>query len=330
MSNNILLKDNLSLKKDNINISKPGLWARTEVIVGRGYHSNRMGKSYLDEVDFTKENTVPIGGVQYALEQIFGINASAKSSSIQVPNMYNTLGIGAPDVTPVTQYKIPKLNDQGAQVINTVTYDPGHFVQLFGVGVTGTAENNITVHKVGYRENSIEMSISTSDGTLDGSMYPFRFTESILSEVDRQKYFGKKLDLSSGKTGYYLKRFEQDPEIKHIWKTSDTMDTEDEIPLTQDSVWDYSRDDAVESFIECHLRITKNDIKEYFDYLEMPESCRINCIALFNGIYTESAMADGDQFGDYANVRLFSKLNIPTEHLSLQKDLEIIYRIYGS
>lgn len=331
MSNKILLNDNISLKKETIDVgSKPGLWARTEVLVGRGFHPNRLGKSYLDEVDFEGHNTVPIGGVQYALEQMFGINASNGSNPINIPNMYNTIGIGAPDVTASQTYKIPKLNDQDAQIVKTMTYDPGHFVQLFGVGTTGTAENNITVHKVGYRENSIDMSISTTDGTLDGSMYPFRFTESILSAVDRQKYFGKKIDLTSGKTGYYLKRFEEDPEVKHIWKTSDTMDVEDEVLVTAEQVWDYSRDDAVESFIECHLRITKNDIKEYFAYLEMPESCRVNCISLFNGIYTETAMQDGDQFGDYANVKLFSKLNIPTEHLSLQKDLEIIYRVYGS
>ena len=69
---------------------------------------------------------------------------------------------------------------------------------------------------------------------------------------------------------------------------------------------------------------------ELTDKLEQPESCRFNCIALYDGYYTEEGKQDNELFGDYANVRLFSKLNIPTEHLSLQKDLEIIYRVYGS
>ena len=329
----MLLKDNVSLKKDSIDIAtpKPGLWARTEVVVGRGYNENRLGKSFLDEVDFTRENTVPIGGVQYVLEQLFGVSGEGGSAGIKIPTLFEQ-GIGAPDAASSYMYKTPSLNDGGGQVSKKTPYTPGQFVQLFGIGVTGTAENNITVHKVGYRENSINMSIQTdsSDGVLDGAMYPFRFTESTLTEVDRQRYFGKKYDAVSGKTGYYLKRFEQDPEIKHIWKTSDTMDIENEIRVTQDTVWDYSRNDAVESFIECHLRITKNDVKEYFEYIGQPESCRINCNALYNGYYTEDYKGDGEQFGDYQNIKLFSKLNIPTEHLSLQKNLEILYRIYGS
>lgn len=331
----MLLKDNISLKKDTIAVPKPGIWARTEVVVGRGYNHNRLGKSYLDEVDFTESNTVPIGGVQFVFEQLFGVSGESGSAGIPIPTLYSTEQIGVHDEAATTEaciYETPSLNDGGGQVHKHTPYKPGHFVQLFGVGVTGTAENNITVHKVGYRENSITMSIQTdsADGTLDGAMYPFRFTDSTLSEVDRQKYFGKKYNAPSGKTGYYLKRFEQDPEIKHIWKTSDTMDTENEIRVTQGTVWDYGRNDAVESFIECHLRITKNDIKEYFEYIGQPESCRINCIALYNGFYTEAYKAESDQFGDYQNIKLFSKLNIPTEHLSLQKDLEILYRIYGS
>ena len=87
----------------------------------------------------------------------------------------------------------------------------------------------------------------------------------------------------------------------------------------------------INSFIECHLIITKKDLKEFFNYkLDQPESCRFNTIALYDGRYSEVGKPDGDQFGDYTNVRLFSKLNIPTEPLSLTKDLEIIYRIYGS
>ena len=113
--------------------------------------------------------------------------------------------------------------------------------------------------------------------------------------------------------------------------TQDTMSEESEIVVTDATINDNTRNDAIQSFVEMHLQITKKDLKEFFtDKLGQPESCRFNSIALFDGLYTEEGKASSDLFGDYANVTLFSKLNIPTEHLSLQKDLEIIYRVYGS
>ena len=128
-----------------------------------------------------------------------------------------------------------------------------------------------------------------------------------------------------------MKRFEGEPQIKHVWKTQDTMNEETESVVTDDRINENGRNDAIQSFVEMHLQITKKDLKEFFtDKLGQPESCRFNSIALFDGLYTEEGKGPKDLFGDYANVTLFSKLNIPTEHLSLQKDLEIIYRVYGS
>ena len=50
--------------------------------------------------------------------------------------------------------------------------------------------------------------------------------------------------------------------------------------------------------------------------------------ALFTGQYVPSTSVT--DYGDFRDVRLFSKLNIPTEYLSLNKDLNIIYRVYTS
>lgn len=329
MINKIMyLEDDLSFKNDTAGIKhSSGMWARTEIIAGYGYHHNRYGKSILDEEIAKETNTVPISGVQTVFKALFGVDGP-----IEIPTLYDKLGIGLPNEQEVPTFLVPDTPIiDGSATMRTSMFQNGHFVQLFGVGVTGTAENNITVHKVGYRETEIEMDVQTADGVLNGSMYPFRYTDSELDPQERQKYFGKKLDPDTGKTGYYLKRFEMFPEIKHIWKTSDDMDFENEVIVTNDTVFDFTRDDAINSFIECHLRITKKDLKEFFNYkLDQPESCRFNTIALYDGRYSEVGKPDGDQFGDYTNVRLFSKLNIPTEPLSLTKDLEIIYRIYGS
>lgn len=321
----ITLEDNISTKD---NIYTGGLWAKTEVLYGTGYHHNRLGKSTLDEVFGTDHNMVPISGTQSVLQYLFGVKGP-----INISTLYDEMGIGQPnDESATPQFLVPDpITTDGSAVYRKSIYNPGHLVQLFGIGVTGTAENNITVHKVGYRETKIEMVVKTVDGQLDAKMYPFRFDENELDPQERQKYFGKLVDPKTGKTGYYLKRFEAFPEIKHIWKNMDTMDSDQETPVTDGTVFDFTRDDAINTFVECHLKITKKDLKEYFQYaLDQPESCRFNTIALYDGLYTEKGKADNEQFGDYCNVRLFSKLNIPTEHLSLQKDLDIIYRIYAS
>lgn len=323
--------DDLFIGNETADIKSPdhssGMWARTEVEYGYGYHHRRLGKSFLDETIDIGHNTVPISGVQTALQILFNTRGP-----ISIPTLYDDMGIGIPNESHPPTFLTPSTPVIGGSATSQQgLYAVGHFVQLFGVGVTGTAENNITVHKVGYRETSIEGDIMTPDGVINGAMYPFRYTDSELDPQERQKYFGKKIDTDTGKIGFYLKRFEGEPEIKHIWKTEETMDSDVEVAVTTDTVFDFTRDDIINTFIEIHLQITRKDLKEFFNFkLDQPESCRINTIALYDGMYSETGKPDGEQFGDFCNVRLFSKLNIPTEPLSLSKDLEIIYRIYGS
>lgn len=319
--------DELLFRKDE---ATPGMWAKTEVIAGYGYHhaNDRFALSYLEEEILNTHNTVPISGVQTLLQMAFGVRGP-----IDIPSMYTRHGMGIPDETEVPEFLVPENEDtDGYATKRRSIYQVGHLVQLVGLGITGTAENNITVHKVGYRETDIEMQVKTADGIVDGIMIPFRYTESELDPNERQKYFGKKFDPETGKTGYYLKRFEVWPEIKHIWKSADSHGTKGtEILANNDSVWDFSRDDNLKSLIEIHFTVTEDDLKEWFNYkMDMPESARFNCIGMFDGRYSEIGKPQSEQFGDYTNVHLFSKFNIPTEHVSLEKDLEWIYRIYGS
>ena len=63
--------------------------------------------------------------------------------------------------------------------------------------------------------------------------------------------------------------------------------------------------------------------KEFFaDKLDQPESCRFNCIALYAGRYTEANKAENEQFGDYTNVKLFSKF---AQHLLKVHMLKIVH-----
>lgn len=309
-----------------------GLWAKTEIIAGHGYHHSKdpFKLSYLDEEIFDPQtNMVPISGVQTIFQMLFGVKGP-----INIESLYAKHGIGLPDEASVPSFLVPTNQDiEGGSTLRNGMYEAGHLCQLVGVGITGTAENNVTVHKVGYRETDIEMTVKTADGNVDAIMLPFRYTESELDPNERQMYFGKKLDPDTGKTGYYLKRFKAFPEIKHIWRSSDEQPGKkvNEVEATNNTIWDKSRDDALKSLVEIHFTISESDLKEWFQYkLDQPEAARFNTIALFDGRYSELGKSEQEQFGDYCNVRLFSKLNIPTENVSLTKDLEFIYRIYGS
>lgn len=313
-----VIKDSMKIN-DQITNGTSGLWARTEVIGGYGdLNINPNGKSSLGEEIFHQSNIVPIGGVSYVMQNMFGV----EETQIQIPTLYEETGIGLSNSTPATEtYKTPDGN-------KPIIYRTGHFVQLFGVGITGTAENDVTIYKPDYREASINLSKVNSDGlTVTGTILPFRFTQETLNSSERKQYFGKKMN-SEGVTGYYLKKFESEPIIKHIWKTGE--DVEDETLVSSSDVWaNTSGMNAVESFTEIFIKIGKKDIKEWFAELEQEDRCRINTIALFTGEFVKND-DDATDYGDYRDVTLFSKLCINPEYLNLNKDLNIIYRVYGA
>lgn len=320
MSDNILLKDQMSF---NDKYQTPGLWARTEVLVGSGdllYVDDPHRKArFAPGCPFTKStNMVVIGGAQYAMEKLFGV----PGDQITIPTMYAENGIGIEDsAAPTDSYITP-------DGVSHAIYRHGNIVQLMGVGITGTAENDITVYPVDYREKNINMSIVNADGKrVTGTMLPFRYTTEVLSASERKQYFGKKT-ASDGNVGYYLKRFEAEPTIKHIWKTGEDVD--DETLVNPDDVWENITGlNAVESFTEIVLKINRKDIKEWFISLEQENRARINTIALFTGEYIRDD-TDPSDYGDYRDVRLFSKLCIPVEYLTLAKDVNILYRCYSS
>ena len=330
MSDTRILNDRVCFKKEELDIhASSGIWAKTEILCSNGeVINNPTGKSsFAPGCPFTKsKNMVPIGGVEYVFEKIFGV----AGTQFEVPTLYTEAGIGKPNsLPPAETYRIPD-TEKGLMQTKNIVYRHGHLVQLFGIGITGTAENDITVYPVDYREKSITLSRVTKDGlSLKGTMVPFRYTAEQLSSVERQRYFGKKAE-DDGNTAYYLKRFESDPVIKHVWVTGEDYEDGDERLVSSSEVWDNTvGTNTVESFTEIILKVSKKDVKEWFVNLEQEDRTRINTIALFNGRFVKND-DDPTDYGDYEDVRLFSKLNIPVEFLSLSKDLNIIYRIYGA
>jgi hypothetical protein len=362
-----IIKDRLSLKGKTPQVPMPEfdgntkknrtLWRRTEVLCSNGdVIINPKGKSsFAPGCPFTvSENMVPIGGVQYTMQQLFGIPTDSSSSILRIPTLYDLTehpeewGIpteypapigrpnsSAPDIDNDTEsYLIPPIkrtSDPSEPVVTkkVVPYRLGHRVQLFGIGITGTAENDITVYPVNYRECSMDIEMAGElNQSIRGVMVPFRYTSTQLTESERRQYFGKMTNPDTEMDSFYLKTFDTEPVIKHVWKSGEDLENEEENEVDQNDVWVNTTDmNAIESFTEIIIKITKNDAKEWFASLNEEDRARVNTIALFSGEYVKEDSSDD---GDFRDVMLFSKLNIPVEYLTMSKDLNIIYRVYES
>lgn len=191
--------------------------------------------------------------------------------------------------------------------MSTDLYADTH-VCLFGVGVGGCGDSIRSVKDVNFVEREIF------------EMVPFRITDEDLNPSEQKKYFFKME--KDNKTHYYLKTFEQQPVIKALWKDSDDQDEDGS--EVEAGVHESTRTEPIETFVEMILKISKKDVRDYFELYGDIEQCRINSIGLFTG--AKRKLADGTT--DYQQVKLFSKLNIPNEMLTLKKDLTIVYRIY--
>ena len=311
---------------------RSGVYAKTQILGGHGIITDINGVTSLKELTMNEQNMIPIGGVQYSFENLFGVGGPLK-----VPTLYEVSNgtIGIPDVSVLEygamgediKYYTPALD--GEDGISQIIHPIGEYVCLYGVGITGSATNSVTKPPVNFLEYSIQNSLAVEDERqLTGTMIPFRYTANQLTDAERIKYFGKTKEWSADTVeniGYYLKRFESEPQIKHYWKAeTDEFDSTNEV--TQSEYYpktSSTNSSTITSYTEMILKITTKDIKEWFDANNNIDATRINTIALFTGRYNK-------ELGDYENVRLFSKLVINVENLSLEKDFDIIYRVFGS
>lgn len=360
-------KDKLSLRNEVPQVAmpefsekikkNPTLWRRTEVLCSNGdVVLNPNGKSsFAPGCPFTiSENMVPIGGVQYTMQQLFGIPNDETDTLLTIPTLYDITNdpeswavpttyvapVGRPNSgkpsadNPNESYLIPPIIRTDGSTYTEITrkavpYRAGHRVQLFGIGITGTAENDITVYPVNYREFCMDIEMAGEIGqTIRGVMVPFRRTSEQLQEGERRQYFGKMSDTDNRIDSFYLKTFDVEPVVKHVWKSGEDVENDEENEVDENDVWANTVNmNSIETFTEIILKITKKDAKEWFAAMNEEDRARVNTIALFSGEYVKDGPSDD---GDFRDVMMFSKLNIPVEYLTMTKDLNIIYRVYGS
>ena len=295
MSDRISASDRIDFAGPETNRQKPAL--KTKVIFGHDAYKDKNGITQFGEVLFEETNMLVLGGSAYVLEQLFGVESPLTIQHLE-------------DIMP--EFKRP-----GEQPM-TKPYPADHKVCLFGIGTGGAGESMTDVKEVKYYEREIQ------------DMIPFRQTANELSSNDMDKYwFSKEVDVNGvTKKAYYLKKFETEPSIKILWRDGEGDEDGSEVGSDVHETPD-SNNVPIETFIEIVLKISKKDVKEYFEDLGNVEQTRVNTIALFSGALTQVTGDPAAEY-DYRGLTMFSKLNFNNEMLTMAKDLTIAYRIYTS
>lgn len=146
-------------------------------------------------------------------------------------------------------------------------------------------------------------------------LIPFRYQ---LNTIDldasmRSKYYGRKV--IGDRIAYYFKAFESNPTLQMRYVDGTIIDS---------SLYDSTYQREAETFVECVLKITKEDFRDYFISTTGINTALINNISLLSAWYTEQ-----DGYKWYQDIIPITQLNISNEHLvDLTKGIDIVYHIF--
>lgn len=153
--------------------------------------------------------------------------------------------------------------------------------------------------------------------TING-MIPFRITTAgnDLSVSERDKYFMRKVDDTTGKINYYLKKFEATPQIKCVYEDGTEVPT---------NVWDTTNNNLINTYIEIIIKVDNKDVRQFFiDNYDITKS-RINTLGLCYG-YPE--LTSGGYI-DYKGVKTMTCATFNNKDLTDDlAELNISYKIY--
>lgn len=286
MSEKIIKIDDRLVTRDSLGMAAPFVPKvfRTEVTL-----MDDFGKVLFSK----RQNETVIGGAVTVLEKITGLQAAHKTTSI------NTL-LGINDIVDIA--------DSSA--------GPDDIICLWGAGIGGSGDAMGSRLKVNFYEREIGQNGKTFQHI------PLRVVTTPFSagDDDYSKYYmrGKRSD---GMYEYYCKAFETTPVIKTLWKDGEQGEDGTEI---EDDIWNTTREDQIEVFLEMKLRITQRDFREYFENIGQLEQARINTLGIFTGRRTE---VEAGRF-DYTNVKLFSKITMDNESLQNNKALSCVWKLF--
>lgn len=229
------------------------------------------------------------------------------SNKIILPGAINTAckhwGFDAP-------YTLPNYNsalgiEEENLNLTATENEQNKFIVLFCVGTDGCGPESSQVYPVNFAKWINEDNIIP---------FQYRHKNNDLDPADRQIYFGRKV--IGDYIAYYFKAFHTKPELK--------IQYIDGTPISS-NIYNVESEIPVEAFVETKLKITKNDLRDYFERTVGLNEARVSSISLLTGVPVSSA----DGYIYYRDVQPMTKYNFSVENLSdLTKGLDITYQVY--
>ena len=161
---------------------------------------------------------------------------------------------------------------------------------------------------------------------------PFRYvTPSNDLDIDeRDYYFGRKVfdkGMSGEHIAYFFKAFDTEPQL-HVRYLDGTEVT--------NAMWRVVSSQAVETYVEMRLSITRQDFRDYFDDVLGWDNANISTISLLMAWYDDTICEDDtlpeeDQifYRWYQDIIPYSKFNFGQEDLvDLNRAIDFNYQVY--
>jgi hypothetical protein len=151
-------------------------------------------------------------------------------------------------------------------------------------------------------------------------------------------YKGRKgLTLADGsnRNAYYFKAFSNTPDLVQNYVS--TIGTFSDNVSASNVYNNVTSADKAQTYVELHLKITKDDCREFFIAHKGIENAKINQISLVSAWTKTVEVTKMDSLGNMKteqyeylqDIRPFSLLNIPNEIISNhEKSLSIIYSLF--
>ena len=267
-------------------------------------------------------NKTVIAGSAFTAFKLFNMDRNVLENT---PTYDTTLGLesGANGST----YPTISIKDANGNVIGAVEDESQRTICAFALGIGGAGLDISDTFVVPYA------SWITPD-----NLVPFRYPLQSADAVDETTYKGKKsLTLADGRkvNAYYFKMFSNTPQL--VQNYASTIGTfSDSISASTVYTAGASADQAT-SYIELHLKITRDDVREFFITHQGLEGARINQISLLTAWQKDVSVTKLDSIGNMRtatysylqDVRPFSVCNFPNEIMSdTQKSISIVYTLF--
>lgn len=267
-------------------------------------------------------NKTVIAGSALLAMKLFELDRSCLNNT---PTYDSSLSLD--DAVSTGSYPSVTVKDSDGNVIGSIADESQRKIIGFCVGQGGAGLDISDTFAVKYA------SWITPD-----DLVPFMYPLDSVDDIDESVYKGRKaITLSNGqlRNAYYFKEFSNTPAMVQNYVSSTGSFVES---VSSSTVYtDTASADRAQTYVEIHLKITKNDCRDFFIAHKGLENAKINQISLVSGWKRDIERTKLDIDGNtrtktieaFTDIRPFSLINIPTEILSdPDKSVSCVYTLY--